>query len=69
DPTLGIVVGFSLWFTITSAASVGSTLPLIFSKIGVDPAIASGPFITTAVDIFSLLIYFSFGSFVFSLFH
>ena len=69
DPTLGFVVGFSLWFTITTAASVGSTLPLIFSKIGVDPAIASGPFITTAVDIFSLLIYFSFGSFVFYLFH
>ncbi len=69
DFTLGFVVGFSLWFTITSAATVGSTLPLFFSKIGVDPAIASGPFITTAVDIFSLLIYFSFGSFVFYLFH
>ncbi len=69
DFTLGFVVGFSLWFTITSAATVGSTLPLIFSKIGVDPAIASGPFITTAVDIFSLLIYFSFGSFIFYLFH
>ncbi len=69
DFTLGFVVGFSLWFTITSAATVGSTLPLFFSRIGVDPAIASGPFITTAVDIFSLLIYFSFGSFVFYLLH
>ena len=69
DITLGIVVGLSLWFTITSASTIGSTLPLFFSKIGVDPAIASGPFITTGVDIFSLLIYFSFGSFVFYLLH
>ncbi len=69
DFTLGFVVGFSLWFTITSAATVGSTLPLLFSRIGVDPAIASGPFITTAVDIFSLLVYFSIGYFVFYIVH
>ncbi|MEA1939091.1 MAG: magnesium transporter [Candidatus Caldatribacteriota bacterium] len=65
---LGIAIGLSLCFTMITAATVGTLLPLIFTKINIDPAIATGPFITTTVDIGSLLIYFSLGSFLFSYF-
>ena len=42
------------------AKVVGSTLPIIAEKIGVDPAVMASPFITTIVDALSLLVYFLF---------
>ena len=65
---LGVAIGLSLCVTMVTAATVGTLLPLIFTKINIDPAIATGPFITTTVDVGSLLIYFSLGSFLFSRF-
>jgi len=65
---LGLAIGLSLCITMMTAATVGTLLPLIFTKINVDPAIATGPFITTTVDVGSLLIYFSLGSFLFTYF-
>ncbi len=56
---LGIVVGVSMIATITIAASLGALLPIFFQRIGVDPAVASGPVITTIKDITGLVIYFS----------
>ena len=41
------------------ASLIGTSIPIILDKYGVDPAIATGPFITTSNDIFGLLIYFS----------
>jgi magnesium transporter len=55
---LGIVVGISMAATITVAAFLGALLPIVFQRCGVDPAIASGPAITTVKDITALLIYF-----------
>ncbi|MDN6521014.1 MAG: magnesium transporter, partial [Yaniella sp.] len=40
------------------AASVGYIMPLIASKIGVDPAVFSNPFISTVVDALGLIVYF-----------
>lgn len=57
-PDLGIVVGISMAATITVAAFFGALLPILFQRFGVDPAIASGPAITTIKDITALLIYF-----------
>jgi magnesium transporter len=54
---LGLVIGLSLCLTMITAATIGTLLPLIFTKIKIDPAIAAGPFITTTVDVGSLLIY------------
>jgi magnesium transporter len=65
---LGLVIGLSLCLTMITAATIGTLLPLIFTKIKIDPAIAAGPFITTTVDVGSLLIYFSLGSFLFKQF-
>ncbi|MEQ6376152.1 magnesium transporter [Bacillaceae bacterium S4-13-56] len=56
--TLGLVVGSSLLLTLIIGTLAGTIIPLILYKLNVDPAVASGPFITTINDILSLLIYF-----------
>ncbi len=55
---LGITVGLSMIATVTVATCLGAVLPIICEKLGFDPAVVSGPLITTVVDISSLLIYF-----------
>ncbi len=56
--TLGVVVGSSLLITLIIGTLAGTIIPLILYKFKVDPAVASGPLITTINDILSLLIYF-----------
>ncbi|WP_026672436.1 magnesium transporter [Alkalihalobacterium bogoriense] len=53
------IVGVSLFLTLSIATMVGATIPLLINKLKIDPAVASGPFITTINDILGLLIYFS----------
>lgn len=59
SPTLGLIVSTSLMIAMTVATLSGTLVPLAMNRLGIDPAVASGPFITTANDIISLLIYFS----------
>ncbi|MDG5787953.1 magnesium transporter [Evansella sp. AB-P1] len=54
----GFVVGISLLATLIIGTMSGTIIPLILYRLGIDPAVASGPLITTLNDIFSLLIYF-----------
>ncbi|WP_416148576.1 magnesium transporter [Salipaludibacillus sp. HK11] len=54
----GLVVGLSLLATLIIGTMAGTVIPLLLFRVGIDPAIASGPLITTLNDIFSLLIYF-----------
>jgi magnesium transporter len=61
---LGLVVGLSLALSMTVATILGSFFPLVISSFGVDPALASGPFITTLMDVTSMLIYFSLASLI-----
>lgn len=57
--SIALVVGISL-FAITIIASIsGATLPFVFRVLKLDPALMSAPFITTAVDILGVLIYFA----------
>lgn len=58
DLFLGALVGISILATLTVATISGAFIPLIMHKLKVDPAVASGPFITTINDIISILIYF-----------
>jgi magnesium transporter len=44
---------------IIISSLVGTFVPLLLEKKGIDPAVATGPFITTSNDIFGVLIYFS----------
>ncbi|MEK4028277.1 MULTISPECIES: magnesium transporter [Bacillaceae] len=63
---LGIVVGSSLLLTLILGTLAGTIVPLILYKCNLDPAVASGPLITTVNDIFSLVVYFSIASFFLS---
>ena len=56
---LGIVVGLSLFLTIIIGTLSGTIIPLILYRLKIDPAVASGPLITTLNDIFSLITYFT----------
>jgi len=56
---LGFIVGTAMAANILSAAAIGTLVPLLFKKIGVDPAVASAPFISTTIDITGLSIYFT----------
>lgn len=56
--TLPLVAGVAITCVILLAAMVGTVLPLFFSRIGVDPAIASGPFVTTSTDLVGILGFF-----------
>lgn len=55
---LGLVVGSSLLITLIIGTLAGTVIPIILYRINIDPAIASGPLITTLNDIFSLITYF-----------
>ena len=54
---LGLVVGISLSVAMMAAAVIGSAVPLLLGRMGVDPALATGPFVTTTSDILGLTIY------------
>jgi len=54
---LGVIIGVSMFLAMTMAATVGAVLPLIFDNLNVDPAVATGPFVTTFNDITGLFIY------------
>lgn len=58
QPFLALIVAASLTIAMTVGTLVGSMIPLLMNKINIDPAVASGPFITTINDIVSMLIYF-----------
>ena len=57
-PALGIVVGSSICLSMLIAATIGSVVPIILDRFDVDPAIATGPFVTTAIDILGVGLYF-----------
>lgn len=56
---LALIVSSAIFLSTIFSATVGAAVPLFFNKINIDPAVASGPFITTMNDIISLLIYFA----------
>ena len=60
DIRISITVCGSLFFTVIIAKVVGSLLPIIAKKLKLDPAIMASPLITTIVDAFALMIYFTF---------
>lgn len=55
---LGLVVGISLFLTLIIGTLAGTIIPIILYRLKIDPAVASGPLITTLNDIFSLVTYF-----------
>ena len=58
DPMLGVVVGLSIACSMLIAVAVGTFIPMFLRKVDIDPAIATGPFVTTSIDILGVLFYF-----------
>ncbi|MCH8285493.1 magnesium transporter, partial [candidate division KSB1 bacterium] len=50
-PLIGLIVGLGIFSSMFIATTVGTFIPLFFAKLKIDPALASGPFVTTAIDI------------------
>jgi len=63
--SLALAVSLSLVSSMAIAASVGASVPIILKRFGVDPAIATGPFVTTSIDVLGIIAYFSIASFLF----
>ena len=55
---VALSVGLAVISSMSIAALVGSLMPMIFARINIDPAVATGPFVTTAIDIISIFFYF-----------
>ncbi|WP_396151910.1 magnesium transporter [Flavobacterium sp.] len=56
---IGITVSIALLSVIVIASLIGTFIPIVLDKYGVDPALATGPFITTSNDIIGIIIYFT----------
>ena len=59
NPVLGIIIGASIFLSVSLASVTGSVIPVIINKFNIDPAVASGPFITTLNDTMGLVVYFT----------
>jgi magnesium transporter len=55
---VAVSVGVAVLSSMSIAALVGSLVPMTFARLNVDPAVATGPFVTTAIDIISVFCYF-----------
>lgn len=61
---LGLAIGGGLAIAMIVAAALGSFLPMIFERFKIDPAFATGPFVTTIVDVIGIFIYFELASLI-----
>tara|TARA_B110000046_G_scaffold182712_1_gene217295 strand:+ start:66 stop:1430 length:1365 start_codon:yes stop_codon:yes gene_type:complete len=67
DQLLAITASIALFNVVLLASFMGTITPLLLDRFGVNPAIASGPFITTANDLLGLTVYFSIAVFLYNL--
>ena len=58
NPQFSFTVAISMLLVIIVASLIGTFVPIILDKRGIDPAIATGPFITTSNDIFGIFLFF-----------
>jgi magnesium transporter len=64
---LGLVVGLSVFFVMALASTVGTIIPLLLKRMDIDAAVATGPFVTTSIDILGVLTYFMIAKFLLDL--
>ena len=57
-PYLGLIISLSILSSMIISTFVGTLVPLLFRKLTIDPAIATGPFVTTSIDIIGVTLYF-----------
>lgn len=64
-PLFSLVIGLSLFFSMLLSALFGVMIPIVLTKLKIDPAAASGPVISTINDLVALVIYFGFATLIF----
>lgn len=67
EPLIGVSIGVSIGIALTSATVVGAAIPIALSRLRVDPAVATGPLVTTVVDLLGIIVYFSVARFLLDL--
>ncbi len=67
--TVGIIISLSIFSVVIAANIVAFLFPFILKRFGIDPAVASGPLVTTLMDSISLLIFFNIANFVIEYFN
>jgi magnesium transporter len=67
NPFIGIAVGTAVFISVAVANLIGAVLPLILKKLKIDPAVSAGPFITTIIDVTSLILYFEIARLIFNM--
>lgn len=67
EVTLAMVVSTALFSVVLLASVMGTLTPIVLDKLGINPALASGPFITTANDLLGLGVYFTVAHFLYGL--
>ena len=65
---LSMTVSVALLSVIVFATVLGTFIPLVLNKMKIDPAIATGPFITTTNDLLGLAVYFTLGRILYNVF-
>jgi len=58
-PQIAMAVSLAITLAVTMANIIGSMLPFAFKRVGLDPAVTSGPFIASIMDVSAILVYFS----------
>lgn len=66
DATMAFIVGVALFAVVMLASLLGTIIPLTLHKLGFNPALASGPFITTTIDLIGLAVYFAVAHFLYN---
>ena len=59
QPLIGLSIGSALFMIVVVAAGVGTLVPLSLHRLGVDPAVATGPFVTSTIDFIAAMVYFT----------
>jgi magnesium transporter len=67
QPGVSVTVGTSISLAIGFASMVGASVPLILDRFEIDPAVATGPLVTTLVDVLGIIIYFNVARFLLGL--
>ncbi len=66
-PEVAAVVGMSMFFIVIWSNFIAALFPIAAKRVGIDPAVISGPFLTTFIDVTGLLIYFTMATFILGL--
>jgi magnesium transporter len=67
DPFVGIAVGAAVFISVIVANIIGTILPILLKRLKIDPAISAGPFISTIIDVTSLILYFEIAKIIFDI--